>query len=93
MTLLSDPQDQGVFRNHEHNEHCMKELQASENLPVHIFFQFVPLLTLKRKESTKDGIWGIVCFGYNHYFIMMPSLTNQHPLQRPAVLSGDYFLT
>jgi hypothetical protein len=77
----------------------MKELQASEHLPLRIFFHFVPLLlysslllTLKRRESTKDGIWRINMLGYNHYFIMMPSLTNEHYLQRPAVLSGDSFL-
>jgi hypothetical protein len=31
--------------------------------------------------------------GYNHYFIMLPSSTDDHYLQRPAVLSSDSFLT
>jgi hypothetical protein len=53
----------------------MKVLQASEHLTLRIFFQSVLLLfysslllTLKRRQSTKDGIWGINMLGYNQYF-------------------------
>jgi hypothetical protein len=45
-----------------------------------------------QSDTTKDDILGLSMMGTKHYIILIPSLTKNFLLQRPAVLSGDSFL-